>query len=73
MVRRLLAERATTAEDLEAQNRLSWFLRFLKQAEKSVPAEHRERAEKDFLALEHCYRLLEEMLVAGLAPLEEGL
>jgi hypothetical protein len=71
MSRRMFVQHYTTPDDLEALSRLSWYLRFLKQAERRVPAEHRERAVSDFQALERCYQLLEKMLVAGLSHPED--
>jgi hypothetical protein len=63
---------STTPEDLEALSCLAWFLSFLKQAERNVPDEHKERAAYDYRALAHCHKLLEEMLSAGLSPVGEG-
>lgn len=69
--RRRLAARSTVPEDLAALARLRWFVHFLKTTEGNLPAGLRDRGKNDWRALEHCYGLLEEMLVAGLSPMEE--
>jgi len=72
MVRRLLAERATTEADLAALRVLSEFVVFFRGMQPTAPPECVADAARDLAAMEHAQGLLEEMLVAGLAPMEEG-
>jgi hypothetical protein len=73
MVRRLLSERVTTGEDLVALRVLAEFVEFFRGMQPTAPSECVADAARDLAAMEHAQGLLEEMLVAGLAPLEEGL